>query len=239
MKKISVIIFLITIVGFACNAQVPGYMGKRFTIGYTNSICPNLLYIAAEVPTYPVFSHCLKLNYIISKQREICLSANFSNRKIPFEALDANLQVSSYQTEYYFEKFSSIEYALGLRRFNKSKYAPLGAYSKWDGVFIAGWLNYREYSRSDYDYLNDVTVITTYPGGKVKFRGLGVSYSRGRQRVFSHKYVVDFGVKGTLMFVTEREPKDSHESSIGSRVGAFVNINPITNFYIGIGFLPF
>src|SRR3989344_2048017 len=234
MIKKLILPLLFFIICFNLCGQTPGYMGKRFAVGYTNSVNPNLLSLAVGVPSTPDLSHCLKLNYIISKQRELCFSANFSNRKIPFDIIGAN-----YQTEYYFEKYSSIEYALGLRRFNKSKFAPLGAYSKWDATFIDGWVNYKEYTYYEYDYLNDVSVATIKPGGKVKFKGLGVSYSRGRQRVFSDKYVVDYGVKGTLMLISESETKDSHESEIGSQVSGMLNINPIVNFYIGIGFLAF
>ncbi|CAN5499084.1 hypothetical protein BH10BAC1_BH10BAC1_13890 [soil metagenome] len=215
-------------------AQTPGYMGKRFTVMYTNSISPGFWTYLYGDRLHPVLSHTLKMNVIVSKQREICLAAQFSNRKI---GIIDNQFLPSTSTVLY-EKFGSLEYSFGLKRFNRSKFAPLGGYAKWDISYIMGWVKYAGYTT----YSNDPAgnSETLHDGGSIAFKGVGGSYSRGRQRVFKDKVVVDFGLRATLIGLTEtKNTKNNYESEIGSRVTGSLNLNPLVNVYIGIGFLAF
>ncbi len=215
--------------------QVPGYMGKRMTIGYSNMLCPNYLSFALDYSVNKaVLTHSFNINYIISKQREICLSAKYFNRKINHPSIDP----SNYYSEIPdFEKLSVIEFSLGFKRFNKSKFAPLGAYSKWEGQFLKCKMNYKEYLGND--EFATTPVLVTKEGGDFNLNGIGVSYSRGRQRVFSDRFVVDYGIRGTLMVITTSDAKENYEKSLSSDVSSTLNLNPIFNVFIGIGLLAF
>lgn len=235
VKKLAVcLVFFISFV-FSFG-QAPGYMGKRFTVGYSNMLCPNFLNFAFDYKlNRAVLTHALNVNCVISKQREICFSVRYSNRKIRTSSFDP---AGGYNEIPDFEKLSTTEFALGFRRFNKSKFAPLGAYSKWDGQFMMSKMKYKDYL----DYVSTgsfTSTLQTFQGGSFDLRGLGFSYSRGRQRVFSHKYVVDFGIRGTLMVIYYSNSKDNHEGNLSSDVSGSLNLNPIFNAYIGIGFLAF
>ena len=235
MRKLTLCLFFL-FVFFGVSGQTPGYMGKRFTVGYSNLLSPNFLNFAFDYKlNRAVLTHSLNVNYVISQQREMCISVRYSNRKIRTSSFDP---AGGYNELPDFEKLSTIEYSLGFRRFNKAKFAPLGAYSKWDGQFMMCKMKYKDYL----EYVSTgyaSSTLVSQPGGSFNLKGFGFSYSRGRQRVFEHKYVVDFGIRGTLMVIYSSDPLDNHESNLSSDVSGSLNLNPIFNAFIGIGFLAF
>lgn len=237
MYRKVLLIFFITLSSFDFYGQVPGYMGKRFTVGYSNMLCPNFFGFALNYsPDKAIFTHSFNINYIISKQREICLSAKYFNRKINHPSIDP----SDYNNKIPdFEKLSVIEFSLGFKRFNKSKFAPLGAYSKWEGQFFNCKMNYKDYLGNNFDPSSSDPTLVLKEGGSFNLKGIGVSYSRGRQRVFSHKFVVDYGIRGTLMVITTSDASENYEENLSSDVSSTLNLNPIFNVYIGIGLLAF
>lgn len=214
-------------------AQVPGYMGKRVTIGYSASLCPNLLNISSGSHT-PVLSHSFNINYIFTKQREICFSLKYCNREI----INRDYIYHAYLISDEYEKLSSLEYALGFKRFNRSKFAPIGAYSKWEGLYVAGWMNYAAYGSTQLNYAGVSTNISNN-GGTIQINSFGGAYTRGRQRIFKDKLVVDFGVRIAVIHVIQDVYPNNYESNRAQDVWTTLNFNPILNGFIGIGFLAF
>ena len=76
--KLKLIVFF-TIVSYGCYSQVAGYLGKRFSIGYSNYFMVAGLGPVANAPSKDELSglnstHCLNLEYTIQNRTNFCIS---------------------------------------------------------------------------------------------------------------------------------------------------------------------
>jgi hypothetical protein len=237
MKKTLLLIFA-AFLSLTASAQrvIPGYMGKRFTVGFTEMFSPNFYGIYSTPSPGPVFSHSLGINYVITKQTELCLAGRFYNRNIA----DVYYSPSARNDVNYLFKMSTLEYSFGFRRFYRSKFAPLGGYTKWEFMYLKGAVKYDPYQEYQYDYNTQTNITISKSGGKGSLHGFGASFSKGRQRVFEDKLVVDFGFRATLMAMTAtRDGSDGHGEDLASTAAASVTFVPIANVFLGLGFLAF
>ena len=190
MKK--KLVFSLLFISSYSFAQVPGYMGKKFTIGISNSISHNmnLFYFLDRFELDykgPVISNALNMDYVYSVRRAISISVRYMSRKAE------SVYYSSSENKVLFsEKLNLMNYSFGIKRFSRKSIAPLGFYSKWEGYAITGWLNYKGFTTSEYNSsLNGYEKVEN-PGGKINFTGGGGAYSIGKQRIFKDKFVFNF-----------------------------------------------
>lgn len=236
-KKLFLLFLTVSLLANAFS-QTPGYMGKKLTIGYSVLLHPNAFsyfYSADLKYAGPVPTHVLNINIVVAKHRELNLSARYSNRKVN-NLYYTHASVANVPN---FERFSLMEYSLAIKRYTKTKFAPLGLYAKWEISFLSGWLNYDDYEEIEYDPYTSSDKMVAHKGGKINFMGGGGAYSLGKQRIFSDKYVFDVGFRCSLMFLRSNS-EDSHyeEHLVKSAIGP-LTATPITSFYAGIGFLAF
>jgi hypothetical protein len=236
MIKNRFLLFILIFISANSVAQIPGYMGKRFTIGYSTMFSPNIVGLTNSPVDPPVLTHVFNLGYVVTKQKELCVSVRYSKRGMH---LVTGYYGSPTPPIITLEKFTSFDFSLGWKRFSRAKFAPLGSYSRWELAYTKAWINYGPYEADQYDGSTGLSNTVSMSGGKVDFIGFGASYSRGRQRIFKDKFMVDFGFKGTLMGVRNNGIKNRHEDDLQSLVIGSLNFNPIFNLYIGIGFLAF
>lgn len=218
-------------------AQVAGYLGKRFIVGVGNSFAVNLkpLYLLDNPETTylgPVITNAFNIEYVISNRRSLCFSVRQFTRKIENRYYPStNFNVVSYG----FEKFHLFNYSIGVKRFSKRGIAPLGFYTKWEGYYINGWMDYSPYSLPVSTF-NSYELVQ-YEGGKIKFFGSGGAYSLGKQRIFKDKFVLDYGVRSTVMVVLFNSANE-YERKLGLKASD-VSIFSLLNFNVNIGFLAF
>ena len=237
MKTKILIFFLLFVFNLRIISQIPGYMGKRFTVGYSTSLCPNFISGDFGLNYHRSFlTHSLNLAYVYSVKREITLSVRYNSRKIFYYTYIPN----SYGITETIEKFSSIEYSLGLKKFNRAKLAPLGAYSKWEAIFIASHVNYKPYETENQNYSFGEPLTISNPGGTIKFKSIGGAYTRGWQRIFGDKYVVDYGAKGMMMLLVLNDGAgNNYTKGLVREIDHDLSLAPVFNIFIGIGFLAF
>ncbi|MGZ4048686.1 MAG: hypothetical protein ACXVNN_04935 [Bacteroidia bacterium] len=218
------------------SAQIPGYMGKRFTIGIGNAISPNfnvLLKLDNPNSTYygPTLTTALNIDYVYSERRVLSVSLRYLSRKA-----ESDYYIDPYIKETNTERFNMINYSFGIKRFGKKSIAPVGFYTKIEGYFIEGWINYKSYSDLDRYTYNS---LIGYPGGRINFKGAGGAYSVGKERIFFDKFPVDFGARATLMALFYTTNSSDHEKQLAVNATDPINFMPVFNIYIGIGFLAF
>lgn len=235
-KKCSVF-FIFYLLSIYSIGQVPGYMGKRFIVGVGNSFAVNLkpLYLLDNPEsTYlgPVITNAFNVEYVISERRSLCFSVRQFTRKIDnryYSTNNYNIVTKG------FEKFHLFNYSIGVKRFAKRRIAPLGFYTKWEGYYINGWMDYKSYA-VPVSTFNSYELVQ-YEGGKIKFFGTGGAYSIGKQRIFKDKFVIDYGVRSTVMVVLF-DSANAYEKKLGL-YASDVSIFSLLNFNINIGFLAF
>ncbi len=236
MKRAFFLVF--SVLSLQSQAQYPGYMGKKFTFGYSVAVRPNFLSIIYGPNIKyagPALTHSLGINIVHSQRREISLAARYMGMKVGNSYYgDAN--TSGIPA---FEKYSQLEYSLGFKKFGKSQFAPLGLYSKWEIYYASGRLKYDAFQMEGYDPITGSEKLMNYEAGIVKFNGAGGSYSFGRQRVMNHKILFDLGMKVSLMILREGSGTTSYEERIASSVKYGLVELPLVNFYVGFGFLGF
>ena len=220
-------------------AQVPGYFGKRFIVTVGSSFALNLkpLYLLDNPnSTYlgPVVTQAFNLEYAISDNRMLCGSFRYLTRKIENEYYpnnNFNFVTSG------FEKFHLLNYSVGIKRFSKRAIAPVGYYIKWEGYYISGWMDYKPYSLpnpvySSYEWIQ-------YDSGRLNFFGTGGACSVGKQRIFKDKFVLDYGVRTTLMAVFYKSKSfNIYEKQLASRASD-ASFFSLINLNVNIGFLAF
>src|ERR1043165_6165401 len=96
MKR-GLFIFFFSLV-FSSDAQVAGYMGKRFIVGVENSISPNfpvLLYLDNPVYLGPIISTAGRMDYVLSDRRALSICARYVPRRFDIDHYDGIREVNN------------------------------------------------------------------------------------------------------------------------------------------------
>jgi len=218
MKTKCLLLFLS--ISFLSNAQVPGYMGKRAVIGYSNYFMlgfkgpgPNNSASADDASFTLNNAHCLNFDYAYKQRKMVCLSAQYIRTGL---AYDKGIQndydlwdfassgTSSYSTvEYpypgetkYVGSFSkpalltSVNMGIGVKMFKNGFIAPTGRYRKLEVVLL--------FEKLKYDSQNFSTVDDTLKvlgKGEYSYKNIAFAYTMGKQRILNDKFVLDFGIR--------------------------------------------
>ncbi|MFL5764235.1 MAG: hypothetical protein ACJ77K_09855 [Bacteroidia bacterium] len=237
MKKLLVISSFILIAS-GCFAQrmVPGYLGKRFTVGYTFNAAPNLssiiYFYGGEKFSYrgPLMKHGMKVSYVTGR-REFSFNVRYLAKRIDNSAY-RNSDIVILPDH---ERFNMIDYVLSWKRFGSTKSAPLGGYYGWELFYSKGCMNYHPYQRDD----NYTGEKISHSGGKVESAGCGFSYALGRQRIFYDKLVVDYGLSVSLLVWGRMNTQNIYEEYLEKNGPRSFSEIPQFNVHLGFGYLAF
>lgn len=252
MKKI--VTLLLIFYSLTLSAQVAGYMGKRFIVGYSNLFSPSISTIyteryrsssALKIQNITV-SHVVDLNYVIHYRKALCFSVSYVVSKIPNASIVTDYYRFTFTKSDYNAKLSSLGFSFGIKLFKRSRLAPLGPYVKWEGLFLLNTIKFQPYSRT-YWYYNSTTgsdslVTKLYEAGQLNSKSFGAALSFGKQRVFFDKLVVDFGIRGALVATISEPYNYTHTEYVDElRIKSFDKIfnQQFVNLRLGIGFLAF
>lgn len=267
MKFRYLILFLFT--AMITKAQVSGYMGKRFSIGYSN-----YFFIAGIGPTANASApsgevginttHCVNLEYTTRSRTNFCLSlqkltTGMTPRVITKETYDG---VSGYNTvTYEYEpkpytsmQISSFNVGLGFKFFQSGTLAPIGKYKKLELLILLNHLEYKKNGFTYYDYNSPYGLKSAAIGtGDYQFNTFAISYTLGRSRVFLNRVVLDYGIRfgvvpAGLWAVLNEDGDFFSESSYNTFIAEQhfkYDTNTrlfryqMVNFHLGLSFLTF
>ena len=262
MKKIIFVLVIISFVPFV-NAQVPGYMGKRLTIGYANYF--NLALLGPTRENFDVgfnSTHCINLEYSIKNRTNLCFS---------FQAM--NTGVEDHQHFYYnfkdqYGNEHNVAYAynlnvpmqlyshnigVGLKFFKGGTFAPVGKYNKLEFLLFFTHLTYNnkafvasENTNQTFGYNPPKQAVGT---GDYSYKTFALIYNFGRQRILFNRIVLDYGTRigivpggfipilddTTVSLVNDMSPENLFKYDTYARLFRY----QLINVHIGIGFLAF
>jgi hypothetical protein len=267
MKK--VLIFILFFQGLFLNAQVAGYMGKRFTIGYSNYFSPSFLGRSANSTVRSLGMNtvnCLNAEYTIGKRTNFCVGGQFSKTGfVKTGGFNYTYYDSTYSytdpsringTLHYLPKnglpmqMRSLNFAVGFKFFRSGYIAPVGAYTK---VELVMFMNRITYDPKAF-YLDEARYEEKRVGkignGTYDFKSFAIAATFGRQRILFDRLVLDAGIRlafspnMVLNYIsTEVFGDDGYNSTMEEQIRLNSNSRLFTaqvfNFHLGIGFLAF
>jgi hypothetical protein len=213
MKKIT-LSFFVLFLSFFSIAQVPGYMGKRFSIGYSNYLFPRIPVLSSAlgftedfISTEHLFNstHCLDMDYALSSRVSLCLSGQFS--KLDFisykSIVHATVAGRSNDIQYIPKSRQDMQLrttniSVGFKFFKERYLNPYGRYRKVELILMMNRINMDEngFYSIMYDYYNG-NKVEPYPlyGEAGKFNSIALAYTMGKQRIFFNKLILDWGLR--------------------------------------------
>ncbi|MFL5764236.1 MAG: hypothetical protein ACJ77K_09860 [Bacteroidia bacterium] len=226
MKKLLPLICVLLWLDTSAQKLVPGYLGRHVSLGYTFSICPNLY--GEDYDYHPILTETAHIGYIFSQQHEVTFSVDYYTKKI-----DNGGSTSTDPTN----RFNLFGYALGLKRFRKMKFAPLGAYHQCQAIMYHGSIAFNPYQLKNTSGTGPA--VRSYSGGKLEAQGFGFAYSIGIQRMVSDRLALDLGLKGLYLFFADEDLYHSsyEEHLLVDGPESLMTGLPFLNGYIGLRFL--
>lgn len=249
MKKVIALLFIFY--SISLTAQLTGYMGKRFSLGYTNLFSPKIgraygYESGLEMKGFNA-SHILDLNYIVHYRKAMCFSFSYLESKISNGIVGRdNLRYYNFSDAEHNAKSSSLGFSLGIKLFKRSFLAPLGPYVRWDALLLLNTIKYKSYTYRypHYNYYNNTntTELQSFSGGELKSTAFGLAFGFGRQRVFDDKILVDIGLRGAIVISKNNDFNkmySNYDNALNSLAFDRVFMQQFINLRLGIGFLAF
>lgn len=257
-NRIAILFVLIAFSGFA--QKVPGYLGKRFSIGYAANCSPALLNPNANGDDIGLnLTHELNLEFTIKRRTNLCLMYQFFNTGVGSPSVTVQGQDPyGYYAEYKYIyrgtkpfQLHTTCYGIGFKFFRKGTLAPVGKYGKLDLILYFSDLTYEKSNFVKNDVYNGTRELDQSVGsGEYNYKTFGLAYTLGSQRILFNCLVLDYGVRvavlpaGALTFLAEREELISDTSSdyfSGCRRQTNYRLfgHQFLNVHIGLGFLAF
>jgi hypothetical protein len=242
------------------SAQVPGYMGKRFSLEYSNYFSPSLLNPTASVSEQGSLglntTHCVNAEYSIKMRTNFCLGVQFFKTGVHAG--------SNYTATYYDNGYSNtnnVDYkpssdlpmqlkttniSLGFKFFRPGFIAPIGKYQKLEFIFL---LDKVSYERSAFYLHTSPPSRINLGAGEYDFKSAAIALTFGRQRVLFNSIIIDsgfrFGVStnAVFSFIKDDLLDDSYglpfEDQLKTKVNQRIFAAQLFSFHLGIGFLAF
>ena len=212
--KIKLIV-LFAIVGCTCFAQAPGYMGRKFVIGYSNYFFPAGIGPTANTQEEgQAFSgvnltHCLNLEYVIKNRTNFCVSIQTLKTGIAPGVLYSSSTYDynygnnySYSYEYSPKPFVPMQLrtfnvGLGFKFFQSGSLSPIGKYKKLELLLLFSKLTYNNHSflKQSSDPNNNGQSTPILGPGENNYQTFAITYTAGRSRVLFNRLVIDFGLR--------------------------------------------
>jgi hypothetical protein len=215
--------FLFITLASILNAQISGYMGKRFVVGYSTYFMPvfrgpGAFSSAAADENSPTINnaHCLNLEYVYKTNKMICVSAQYiltglaydngkTNATIAADFFNSPRELPYPQSHVYLGGYSkpaslsSINFDIGYKKFRRGYLAPVGKYIKYDFVFLMETLKY------DYQKFGAIDPSSSsYPPtyiqsdlgtGHYSFKTIAIACTFGNEKVLNDKITLDYGIR--------------------------------------------
>jgi len=261
--KLLIVLNFFTLFSFA---QIAGFMGKRFSIGYSNylmlaGVGPTAN--AAEKDAY--FSgvnttHCLNLEYTIRNRTNFCftfetMKTGVSYTKVYNSYVYDNNNYTSYDVSYSYDpkpyipmQLRTFNAGIGFKFFKRGTLAPIGKYNKLELLLLFSNLTY---GSTSFALTVDGTTTHGIKGtGDYNFSTFGVAYTTGRSRVLFNKLVIDYGLRlglvpagifaSDIFFGNENgNGREDFEKTFRQQTNMRLFREQLVNFHIGLGFLAF
>ncbi len=269
MKNLKCAVLLLCLSSGYSFAQVSGYLGKRFSIGYSNYFMaagfgPVANAESNEFLTGINSTHCVNMEYTIAKRINFCLSLQTLKTGVN-PTKNYQKQISSpdylppltltYSPKPYLPmQLRTINIGLGCKFFHFGTLAPIGKYNKLEFLLFLSHLTY-DPNNSFQSSASGQSVYTPLNGdaGDYQFKSFALAYTVGRSRVFWDKIVLDYGLRlaisnGIFTYMGNALWDDTGNSSYGSTditkamrqdVNKRIFREQLVNFHIGISFLAF
>lgn len=216
MKK-NITLFFFAIVSVNLWAQVPGYMGKRFSIGYSNYFAPRIPSMGSvfsysysgnemEMATNRSFNYtnCIDVDYILNSKISLCVATQFS--KMDFCKYGSYFSLYNYSSgvssDIYYSPpkgknmdLKTTNFSIGFKFFKKRYENPLGRYRKMELILVNDkvLMDKNEfYYDLNYPY---AAMKYTVPDAPYKYKSVVFAYTMGKQRVLFDKIVLDYGLR--------------------------------------------
>lgn len=241
-------------------AQVPGYLGKRFSIGYSVNLWPSYLHPGANSEDDGELGlnvmHSANIEYTIKNRTNFCASLQYLHT-----GLDHSYTLNGYtsSSSYYGPEQETFNYkpksklpiqqyttgaSIGFKFFKRGFFAPVGKYTKVDLTVFFNTMSY-EKDAFYYDTYKTATPIGT---GNSKSTSFSLGYSIGRQRVIANRLVLDFGMRfaivpAAVLSVLADNFNESGNTQPDDELKHYANQRlfgeQLVNFHIGLSFLAF
>lgn len=253
MKKIAFLFFLIVVIN--SNAQVAGYMGKRFSFGYENYFFiafagPTVHHSNRTTPTgFNLLGinnvHCLNFDYVIKNNKSICFS--FQHFKT---GLDYRIH-PHYDGAYYTGDLRkpavliSNNIGVGLKIFKRGYVAPVGRYLKIELLLLLYDIKYNNVQFKLSDPYSSAEVYVSRGNGNYNFSNYSISFALGKQKILYNKIILDYGIRMALkpgiFFTTwnDNDTRNSTKETFDFDAQYRILRQQFFNFKVGIGFLAF
>jgi hypothetical protein len=270
MKNIKIHLVLFSfLISIASIAQVPGYLGKRFSIGYSNYFFPRIPaisssigFIDGDIPTERSFNstHCLDMDYTIGSRVSFCMSGQFSKMELLKYGSDLYVQKAdkSYTYVYYFPphrqdmQLNTVNISVGFKFFKSNYLNPVGRYRKWELILI---MNKLDMEKNGFYYtMNNQSKPYLLSTVDEQFASVAIAYTIGKQRVLFNKLVLDYGIRfginysyvfSDLNIISALVESDSftYDGSLAGKLKSQANGRTfgaqLVNAHIGLRFLAF
>lgn len=262
------LIFILLLQGTFMTAQVSGYMGKRFSVGYSNYFSPAFVGRTAnstEMSLGVNTVHCVNLEYSIKRRTNFCIGIQFWKTGIirengydySYEYNDPYGGITSESgTAYYLPdtrapmQLRTVNISMGFKFFRHGYIAPVGRYTKLEGILFMDNVSYDPlaFYRTSSGFPKDR--FSRFIGtGYYSYKTFAVALTLGRQRVLFNRIIIDsgirFGVSPNFVFnyIVNDVFGDTYRKSMEDQIKLNTNTRIFTgqlvNLHLGIGFLAF
>ena len=203
--KNKIVVFLLLI---SCSvfSQVPGYLGKRFSIGYSNNLFPSLFYPSANsTDRYELgvnTTHCIDIEYAIKKRTTFCFSVDFYKTGMAREGGYGYSYNGAYDygSAVYRSgdgtpiQLRTTNFSLGFKFFRPGFIAPVGKYQKLEFILLSNKITYDRNSFYD-QYYSPGNNLSSFGTGEYDFKSFAIALTFGRQRVLFNSVIIDTGFR--------------------------------------------
>jgi len=254
MKKKLIIAVFALCASLTVAAQVPGYMGRRFSVGYAADLWPSMLnpsgYTTSKGDAGLNYMHGLNIEYDIKKRTALCFGLQYFRTGLKSNKIyqgDLRTQQYGYQeyADFVYRRPDGIPVqlyttgiSLGIKFFRHGFLAPVGKYNKFDFTLL---LNHASY-QTDAFYYVEYKTPAPLGTGLVKSKGCSFGYTLGRQRVIADKFVLDYGMRfaftPSLLFSDASNGRDT-EMVMKEYISEREFFEQLINVHLAINFLAF
>jgi hypothetical protein len=214
MKKI-ITFFFVLFLSITSMAQVPGYLGKRFSIGYSNYFFPRFPAVNSSIgfsegdklSTERSFNstHCLDVDYIISPRISMCFSGQFSKMDLMKHGSIFSVERGGqrYSVQYVPRpkqdmELNTVNFSVGFKFFKQRYLNPFGRYRKLELILMMNKVIMDENGFYSVAYNSPKTnQLSSYPlmDGAGRFSSVALACTIGKQRIFFDKLILDWGIR--------------------------------------------
>ena len=244
MKKLSIIIITVLFFSFA-NAQVSGYMGKKFAIIYSAGIgFPHFTNLGGKFEVLPTINHSLNIEYVIGNS--VVFGGGYKL------AMNAGLNSPEHFVLQGFEeryKFYSHTFAPYFKFYKRNSLAPIGGFTKLGlGIQNLVLLDNIKPNNEDYKSTSSTTPITMQNYSKYDIVFL---IGGGRNWIIADRVLLGFQIETGFtpasiysMFILDDLTSSQYNKFNGSSlrssiVNRFNFTNELLKVSLNIGFLAF